>query len=283
MQRCGCPATRRRRSWFISSAAASRTRNTSSSVSWPARTATFARRGPEAPKAKGRRGAKRVTATLKEVREMRPDRHRDHHLHRPAQPRRLAALGERRGRPPVRPQTAGLSGLFRGRPAGRASAASNLTAMEILMAYRDTAKRRRKDRERIARRTAERRLAGLCPRCGRVAPAPDRSVCEKCAAKRNRSARARDARLRAAGKPRRDTTKARAAKRRRSRREAQRRREAGFCIRCGKLPAAPERTVCEPCLEKEAGGGPGALPGRQGCGVEVRRGGHRSETAQRPG
>ena len=118
------------------------------------------------------------------------------------------------------------------------------------MAYRDTAKRRRKDRERIARRTAERRLAGLCPRCGRVAPAPDRSVCEKCAAKRNRSARARDARLRAAGKPRRDTTKARAAKRRRSRREAQRRREAGFCIRCGKLPAAPERTVCEPCLEK---------------------------------
>ena len=28
----------------------------------------------EAPKAKGRRGAKRVTATLKEVREMRPDR-----------------------------------------------------------------------------------------------------------------------------------------------------------------------------------------------------------------
>ena len=118
------------------------------------------------------------------------------------------------------------------------------------MAYRDPAEGRRKNRKRVARRTAERRLAGLCPRCGKEAPAPNRSVCELCAAKRNRAARARDARLRAAGKPRRDPAKARAAKRRRSRREAQRRREAGFCIRCGKLPAAPERTVCGPCLEK---------------------------------
>ena len=110
------------------------------------------------------------------------------------------------------------------------------------MAYADPDVRRRKDRERVARRTAERRLAGLCTRCGRTAPAPDRALCEKCAEKKNRSARARDARLRAAGKPRRDPAKARAAKRRNSRRKAQQWSECGLCNRCGKLPAVPERT-----------------------------------------
>ena len=118
------------------------------------------------------------------------------------------------------------------------------------MAYRDPVEGRRKSRERVARRTAERRAAGLCTRCGRTAPAPDRSLCENCAGKKNRAARARDARLRAAGKPRRDPAKARAARRRRSRRKAQQWRECGLCVRCGKLPAAPGRTLCEPCLEK---------------------------------
>ena len=118
------------------------------------------------------------------------------------------------------------------------------------MAYRDPVEGRCKNRERVARRTAQRRLAGLCPRCGRIAPAPDRSLCEKCASKRNRSARARDARLRAAGKPRRDPAKARAAKRRNSQRKAQQWCESGLCSRCGKLRAVPERTLCEPCLEK---------------------------------
>ena len=41
-----------------------------------------------------------------------------------------------------------------------------------------------------AGRTAERRAAGLCPKCGKRRPAPDRSTCEPCAV-----------RSRAAGRP----------------------------------------------------------------------------------
>ena len=38
------------------------------------------------------------------------------------------------------------------------------------MAYRDIEVRRLKDRERVARRTAARLAAGLCPRCGKTEP-----------------------------------------------------------------------------------------------------------------
>ena len=111
-------------------------------------------------------------------------------------------------------------------------------------------KRRAADLERHHRRTAERTALGLCPRCGKQPPAPERFLCEPCGEKRNRASRARDARLRAAGLPRRDSDKARAYERDRSRREADIRREAGLCTRCGKQPAAEGRASCEPCLEK---------------------------------
>ena len=118
------------------------------------------------------------------------------------------------------------------------------------MAYADPAVQRQKDRERFARRTAARVAQGLCPRCGDRPPVLGRSVCAPCGEKRNRASRARDARLRAEGKPRRDPARARAAERRRARRQAGERREAGLCIRCGTAPAADRRKSCEPCLGK---------------------------------
>ena len=118
------------------------------------------------------------------------------------------------------------------------------------MAYRDPEVQRQRDRERFRRRTAERRARGLCPRCGNRPPATDWTVCVPCADKRSRTGRARDARLRAEGKPRRDPERARAAERERARRQTAERREADLCARCGKASSAPERSMCEPCIEK---------------------------------
>ena len=118
------------------------------------------------------------------------------------------------------------------------------------MAYADPAVQRLKDRERFARRAAARVAAGLCPRCGKTAPVPGRSVCEPCAAKRNHASRARDARLRAEAKSRRDPAKARQYERERSHRERAARQAQGICARCGREPVAPGRSSCDPCLEK---------------------------------
>ena len=70
------------------------------------------------------------------------------------------------------------------------------------MACKDVNIRRARDRERFRRRTAERIAKGLCPKCGKQPPAPERSLCETCAAKRNAASRARDARLKADRRPR---------------------------------------------------------------------------------
>lgn len=118
------------------------------------------------------------------------------------------------------------------------------------MAYKDPAVRRARDRERIQKRTAERRAAGLCPRCGACPPAARHSLCEPCAEKRRLAERARNARLRAAGIPRRNRAKARAADRRRYRRQTAERRALAVCTRCGRNPAAPDRSLCEGCLTK---------------------------------
>ena len=118
------------------------------------------------------------------------------------------------------------------------------------MAYADPAVQRLKDRERFARRTAARIAAGLCPRCGDRPPTPNRSVCAPCAEKCNRASRARDARLRAEGKPRRNPARAREYERERSRKERAARHTEGVCTRCGREPVAPGRSSCDPCLEK---------------------------------
>ncbi|MXW91807.1 MAG: hypothetical protein F4114_18085 [Rhodospirillaceae bacterium] len=118
------------------------------------------------------------------------------------------------------------------------------------MAYADPEAGRAADRERFRKRTAARVAQGLCPRCGERPPAPERSLCGPCNDKRNAASRARDARLRAEGKPRRDPVREREYERERSRREAEARRAAGLCTRCGRQPAALGRSSCEPCLEK---------------------------------
>ena len=111
-------------------------------------------------------------------------------------------------------------------------------------------KKRPADRERYHRRTAERISQGLCPKCGKTPPAPGRTLCEPCGEKRNTTSRARDARLRVAGKPRRDLEKARAYGRELSRRRIAEHLAAGLCPKCGKDTPAPGRTLCEPCGEK---------------------------------
>lgn len=112
------------------------------------------------------------------------------------------------------------------------------------------AKVRPGDRARHRRKAAGRAALGLCPKCGRRPPAPGRSQCAPCQEMDNAAGRARDARLRAAGIPRRDTQKANAGKRERTRRVAGARRAEGLCAACGKAPAVPDRASCEPCLDK---------------------------------
>ena len=111
-------------------------------------------------------------------------------------------------------------------------------------------KRRPADLARYHQRTAERVAKGQCPNCGKRPPEPGRSQCEPCAEKDRAAGRARDARLRAAGKPRRDRDKARVADRRRRRRQSAERREAGLCPECGKAPPAPESSLCASCGEE---------------------------------
>ena len=118
------------------------------------------------------------------------------------------------------------------------------------MAYNDPDVRRTRDRERFRKRTVERIVQGLCPRCGKRPPALGRSVCEPCGEKRNRAGRARDAKLRVAGRPRRDPEKARFYERERSRRQAAERFARGLCSKCGQTPSEPNRRLCGPCAGK---------------------------------
>ena len=118
------------------------------------------------------------------------------------------------------------------------------------MAYADPSVRRQRDRERVAQRTEARIEAGLCTKCGRTEPLPERRLCAPCNEKRNAASRARDARLRAANKPRRDLKTARRCERKGSRRQHASRKAAGICTKCGRAPARPGRTTCEPCAGK---------------------------------
>ena len=111
-------------------------------------------------------------------------------------------------------------------------------------------KKRPADRERHHRCTAGRLARGLCPRCGKQPPAPGRTTCAPCGEKRNTASRARDARLRAAGKPRRNPERARAYEREYSRHQTAERIAQCLCQKCGKAPPTTGRTLCEPCGEK---------------------------------
>ena len=90
----------------------------------------------------------------------------------------------------------------------------------------DIEARRARDLERYHRRTAERRAQRLCLKCGKRPPAPHRSQCGACAAKKRPADRARHRRR----------TAARVA--------------AGMCPKCGKRPPEPGRSLCGDCAER---------------------------------
>ena len=104
-------------------------------------------------------------------------------------------------------------------------------------------------RRRYERITADRIARGMCPRCGKAKPAPDRALCRHCGEKHRKAERARCARAKAAGilYGGRDPERCREFARDRSRRRDRARREARTCTRCGTHPPIEGGTVCEPC------------------------------------
>ena len=118
------------------------------------------------------------------------------------------------------------------------------------MADRDSATRRQRNLATYHRRVADRRERGLCIKCGKCPPAPEHNICASCGEQARAADRARAARLRAEGKPVRDPEARRRADRERGRRQHAERRAAGLCVKCGRVPALPERTQCEPCAER---------------------------------
>ena len=119
------------------------------------------------------------------------------------------------------------------------------------MPYKDPEKERACGRRRYERITAERLARGMCPRCGKAKPAPDRTLCRHCGEKRRKAERARGARAKAAGilYGGRDPERCREFARDRSRRRDRARRDARTCTRCGTHPPIEGGTVCEPCRE----------------------------------
>ena len=145
------------------------------------------------------------------------------------------------------------------------------------MPHKDPEVRRKFERERHRRRTAERRELGLCPKCGWRNPAPGRSLCESCLERSRAAERARyeRARLEGAAYGGRDPESRRRMARERNRRRRRERREAGLCALCGRQASDEESAACAPCREERraaehelyAERRAGGLCGR--CGAEV--------------
>ena len=106
-------------------------------------------------------------------------------------------------------------------------------------------------RRRYERITAERTARGMCPRCGKAKPVPDRTLCRPCGEKRRKAERARHAKARAAGLlyAGRDAERCRRSASDRSKRRNRARREAGLCTRCGMQQPVEGGKLCEPCSE----------------------------------
>ena len=110
-------------------------------------------------------------------------------------------------------------------------------------------RRRARDRARSRRRAGERAAAGLCVPCGRRAPEAGRTACAECAERKRAASRARDARLRAEGRPRR-RREPRETVRQRRRRQTADRIARGVCTKCGIDPPEDGRRQCGPCLAR---------------------------------
>ena len=205
------------------------------------------RRRPD-PNPRGGKGRKAVTATLKAVHKMRP-----------APSGIIACSGAQSWASPSTGllrdrEQKGLTALFPDVLPARRRRASPVQfrngRKEAVMSDRDSAKRRQRNLARYHRRVAERRERGLCVKCGKRLPAPERSICVSCGEKARAAERARAERLRAEGKPVRDPEARRRADRERGRRQHAERRAAGLCVKCGRAPALPERSQCEPCAAR---------------------------------
>ena len=115
------------------------------------------------------------------------------------------------------------------------------------MPYKDP----ERESERHRRRAADRRAQGLCPKCGKNPPAPERSLCVTCLERGRKSERARYARGKAAGDiyGGRNPEGRRRMARERNKRRRRERKETGLCVRCGELAPAEGGVVCESCRE----------------------------------
>ena len=119
------------------------------------------------------------------------------------------------------------------------------------MAYRKVEDVRAWQRRRYRRQSAERVARGLCPKCGKRPPAPNRSTCEQCLEQRRAADRASYAKAKAEGKlygGSRAEAKRRAG-RANSKRRYHARRAAGRCVRCGEREPVEGSPSCERCHE----------------------------------
>ena len=119
------------------------------------------------------------------------------------------------------------------------------------MPHKNPEKRRKFERERHRKRTAERKEMGLCPKCGRRTPAPGRSLCEVCLERGRKSEQARYARAKSEGTRYggRDPESRRRMARERMRKRRRERIEAGLCTTCGERKPVEGSAVCETCRE----------------------------------
>ena len=146
---------------------------------------------------------------------------------------------------------------------------------DAVMAYRDPAIGRMKERERSAMRAAERAAKGTCSKCGQVPAAPRRRLCEACLAKRREADRIRYRKAKAAGLiyGGRDPAGKRKSARAASKRRRQTRVDAGRCTRCGRRPPADGGTTCGPCRLKRQSVEREQYAERRAAGLCIRCGG----------
>ena len=119
------------------------------------------------------------------------------------------------------------------------------------MAYKRVEDVRAWQRRRYRRQTAERLARGLCPKCGKRAPAPERSKCRQCLEQRRAADRASYARAKAEGRlyGGSDAEARRKNARARSKRRYHERSDAGLCVRCGESEPVEGSPSCESCHE----------------------------------
>ena len=137
------------------------------------------------------------------------------------------------------------------------------------MPHKDSEKARAHDRERYRQLTAERLARGLCPKCGKAPPTPDRRLCVGCGENRRKAERDRYAKGKAEGRlyGGRDVEDRRRIARTTTGRRYRARLAVGLCPRCGKRPPVEGRTACDPCRDARQAGERERWAGRRTAGL----------------